>query len=121
MIRDFLGITITEVYVTNSDKDSSNFDEFILKIEHQFMVISVDTNSDEIKIKMENDIQDKDIISVVWSDKIIGKKIAGVWEKENQNGYFDFLAIGLDYFIPVLCITSIASELKIGFINYENA
>ncbi|HEY4650285.1 MAG TPA: DUF6334 family protein [Pontibacter sp.] len=119
------GEFIKDIYIRPFDEESNNFDKLILFLTTKIVVIEVDNDTDELSIKVINQpesvesfLLDGKYENPVWSKSLKEKRIIGSWLANNQQGYFDLFALGVDEFIPNFIISCAASQLNIGQISF---
>jgi hypothetical protein len=119
-IDDLIGLKIESVFYKGFNIETSGYDNIVIKTPEGYLNLKVDNETDEFLLEILPSINEKKYAFPSWEVLLIDKKIVGFWKVENQQGYLDLLSLGLNEFIPSIIFSTIASEIKVGFIQYFN-
>ncbi|NDV66669.1 DUF6334 family protein [Bacteroides sp. 224] len=120
-MEEFIGKTIKNVFCKSFDIQTNGYSNITFQLDDVYVALTVNDDTDEFEIAILPAINSALFKIPYWSTSLVGKKIVGVWKPHNQNGYFDFLALGIDEFIPTISMSTIASEIKLGVVGYVDA
>ncbi|NDV60538.1 DUF6334 family protein [Bacteroides sp. 519] len=120
-MEEIVGKTIKNIYCKNFDIQTNGYSNIIFELDDVYLTLTVNDDTDEFEIAILPAIDSVLFEIPYWSTSLVGKKIVGVWKPHNQKGYSDFLALGIDEFIPTISMSTIASEIKLGFVRYMDA
>jgi hypothetical protein len=120
-IDNLIGLKIESVLYKGFKVKTSGYDNIVIKTPEGYLNLKADNETDELILAILPSIDEKAYTSPSWAVRLIDKQIVGFWKVENQQGYLDLLSLGLNAFIPSVIFSTIASEIKVGFIAYFNA
>lgn len=118
IIQDLLGMRITDILCIADNQNTSEYDSIVMVLSGCYIILSVNTQSDELEIAITNVFQEAGAFRPKWSNAFIQHKLADVWEMKNTNGYRDSVCFGFDFSLPTLLFSCIASEIRVGTIVY---
>jgi hypothetical protein len=115
-----IGQTLTGITVIEDKEFGGNelcLEQVKLLFQEQTIILSPISDTDEIEILRENEVDKSTINTPSWCQSFLGKKLMTVWVCDNDQGYQDQVIFAFGYLRPSLAFVSEGSVIKV--FNYE--
>ena len=116
-MEQILAKKIIDVKVILSEINENRYNNIFLFLDSGFIEVSLDSDTDELKLNYENEnfvnSNNFNLISPKWGSTVVGKKLISFWNTTNASGYSDVFILGLNTFKPNFIIYCLANEINI--------
>ena len=76
-------------------------------------------NTDELIVHNLSQLETTPYFIPDYANNFTNKPLMQFLDVENEKGYSDLICLGIDEFIPSIVLCSLASEIKVGLVNYD--
>lgn len=118
-VENLIGLSITQFFCKKFDSNSTGYTEIVVQISNYYLQITVNDDADELIVHIPSLIETNQYFIPDWSNNFTNKSLMQLWGIENEKGYSDLVCLGIDEVIPSIVFSSLASEIKVGLVNYE--
>lgn len=117
-IENLIGLRIQNVYCKKNSPETSGYVRIVIQLSEDYLQLTVDDETDEIVFRVLSKMNVSILSKPLWADRIEGKSVMQIWGMENEKGYSDLLCLGLNEVVPTIVFSTLASEIKVGFVQY---
>ena len=118
-IENLIGLSITQFYCKKFDSNSTGYIEIVVQISNYYLQITVNDDTDELIVQiLLSQLETNSYFIPDWANNFISKPLMQCWGIENEKGYSDMICLGIDEVIPSIVLSALASEIKVGLVNY---
>lgn len=117
-IEDLIGLTITQIYGKKFDGNTTGFIEIVIQLSEYYLHITVNDDTDELIVHILSQLETNPYFVPDWANNFTRKPLMQFWGIENEKGYSDMICLGIGEVIPSIVLSVLASEIKVGLVNY---
>ena len=118
-LENLIGLTITQIYGKKFDGNTTGFIEIVIQLSEYYLHMTVNDDTDELIVQiLLSQLETNSYFIPDWANNFISKPLMQCWGIENEKGYSDMICLGIDEVIPSIVLSALASEIKVGLVNY---